>query len=105
MSGGNQNDIEKITDEVQRGVISPAEANVTMVREARYRIVSGRMPADVRKALNAAVKTGTLRRLKKDGLLPEAYFHPDFDYMARSERNRIAAEGIGAIAKVCASGV
>lgn len=77
------------------------EANVEMVRAARVKIVVNSMPKNVKKALNNAVKCGKLGHYKKDGKKPEVYFHPSFDYLARSERNRIEKEIIKALLKTC----
>lgn len=97
----NQNDLEHLQDLLERGEITADEANVEMVRTARVRIVTNSMPKQVRKALNDAVKSGKLGHYKKDRNKPEAYFHPSFDYLARSERNRIEQETIQALMKTC----
>lgn len=76
--------------------------NVQLVRAQGVRIVY-RMPADVRKVLNQAVKAGLLGHIKKDGLLPEAYYHPNSQYKALEERERIANRGIVAISKCMVS--
>lgn len=81
-----QNDLERLKDKMQRGELTAAEANVEMVRMMRVRLVTCRIPVDVRKALNAAVKSGHLGHMKKEGSKPEAYYHPTFDHLARSER-------------------
>lgn len=96
----NQNDLENFMDLVERGEMTADEANVEMVRAARIRVVSGSIPKNVRKALNDAVKCGKLGHCKKDGKKPEIYFHPSFDYLARSERNRIEKEAIESLLKV-----
>lgn len=82
----NQNDRETIKDRVDIGAMTVDDGNVEMVRSRRVLLVTSRMPASVRKALNAAVKTGALGHYKKDGHKPEAYFHPTFDYLAKAER-------------------
>lgn len=87
-------------DLIERGEMTTDEANVEMVRAARVRIVSGSIPKNVRKSLNDAVKCGKLGRYKKDGKKPEVYFHPSFDYLARSERNRIEKDAIESLLKV-----
>lgn len=96
-----QNDLENFQDLLERGEITADEANVEMVRAERVRIVTNSIPKQVRKALNEAVKCGKLGHFKKDGMKPEAYFHPSFDYMARSERNRIERETINALSRTC----
>lgn len=81
-----QNDREYLINKIQCGEMTLAEANVEKVRMQRVLLVGG-LPADVRKALNAAVKEGLLGHFKKDGNKPEAYFHPTFEYLAIHERN------------------
>ena len=96
-----QNDSEHLQDLVQRGKMTPAEANVEMVRMSRVKVVRGSFPSGVRHALNAAVKAGELGHMKREGHKPEVYFHPSFEHMATGERNRIATEAVKAIAGVC----
>ena len=86
----SQNDIEYLQDMVQREKMSAAEANVELVLTSRIRIVHGKLPKDVRSALNDAVKAGILGHMPKNKYLPECYYHPQFDYLARAERNKIA---------------
>jgi hypothetical protein len=88
MSRLSQNHVEHLTDMVQRGVMTADQANVEKVRMARVLLVTTKLPAQVRKALNAAVKGGELGHIKKDGHKPEAYFHPTFDYLVNGERNQ-----------------
>lgn len=97
----SQNGLENFQDLLERGEITADEANVEMVRAERVRLVMGSMPKQVRRALNEAVKCGRLGHYKKDGKKPEAYFHPSFDYLARSERNKIEKESIEAMMKIC----
>lgn len=99
MSGLNQNDLEWLKDQIEIGKMSAAQANVEMVKMARVRTVTAPIPRDVRKALNDAVKRGEIGHMKKDGLKPEVYYHPTFDFMARTERNRIAEDAACRIAK------
>ena len=99
---GQQAAIEKAQDMLYKGEIADAAAaNVEVVRMMGVRIISGRISADCRKALNAAVKEGRLGRLKKDGLLPEAYFHPNSKANALDMRKRQAYESAQAIMGVC----
>jgi hypothetical protein len=79
--------------------MTPAQANVEKVRMARVLVV-GKLTRDVRNTLNAAVKDGVLCHKKKEGLMPEVYYHPNFEHLANAERNRIAAGAIRAIAAV-----
>ncbi|AJO79401.1 hypothetical protein [Pseudomonas sp. MRSN 12121] len=81
-----QNDIEHLQDLMQRGELTADQANVQMVRNERFRMVVNSLPANVRKALNAAVRSGELGHMKKDGHKPECYFHPTFEYLAKAER-------------------
>ena len=89
-----QNDIEHLKDMMQKGELTVDQANVQMVRDQRFRIVVNSLPAEVRKALNAAVKRGELGHMKKEGHKPECYFHPTFQYLAVAERNRREREVI-----------
>ena len=83
----NQNDKEYLLDTARNGGLTADQVTVEMVKMQRVRLITGRLPAQVRKALNAAVKRGYLGHMKKDGHKPEAYYSPPFDYLARSERN------------------
>ena len=96
----SQNDIEYLQDMVQRGEMTVAEANVELVLTERVRIVRGKLPKDIRDALNSAVKAGILGHMLRDKYFPECYYHPKFDYLARAERNKIAEETISAIKKI-----
>lgn len=87
-----QNDIETIKDLLHHGELTADQANVQMVRNDRFRMVINSLPASVRKALNAAVKTGELGHMKKDGHKPECYFHPTFKYLAVEARNKRECE-------------
>lgn len=78
-----------------------AEAQVAIVRMMGVRIIVGTTPRDARSALNAGVKAGQIGRLPKDGLKPEAYFHPNAKSHAIGLRNKIATDAIEAIKKVC----
>ena len=89
-----QNDIERLKDFMQKGELTADQANVKMVRDQRFRMVVNSLPAEVRKALNAAVKRGELGHMKKDGHKPECYFHPTFEYLAVAERKRREREVI-----------
>lgn len=100
--GISQNDIEYLKDMVSRGEISAAEANVELVLYSRVKLVTGKLPKDVRKSLNDAVKSGKLAHLKKDGYYPECYYHPSFDYLARSERRKAAENIIKSLSNVLA---
>ena len=82
--------------------MSAAQANTELVRMLGVRLTQGRIDAETRKALMAAVKTGYLGRLPKDGLKPEAFFHPNSLPEAHAQqRNRIANAAIASIQSVC----
>lgn len=76
--------------------------NVEQILCQATRVIRGRIPAQVRKELSAAVKAGVLGRLKKDGLKPEVYYHPDHKHGAIERQKREAAYSVECIAKVIA---
>ena len=77
--------------------------NVEQIRASAYRVVRGRIPREVRKELMAAVKAGLLGHLKKDGLKPEIFYHPDHRNGAIELQKREAAYAVSCIAKALAS--
>lgn len=87
---------------MQTKQLAAAEANVLMVQIEGVRIVSGKIPAEVRKALNAAVKAGELGHIKKEGLRPEAYHHKNARARALEERNRIFNESVAKLKTIFA---
>lgn len=97
-----QGDFEYIKYRLEIGELTVDEANVEMVRVKRVDLVTSRLPADVRRAYNAAVKAGKLGHMKKDGHKPEAYFHPTFDYLARQERAQHERQRLVALSGVYA---
>ena len=97
-----QNDREHLQDMVQRGEMTADQANVAKVRMRRVQLVTGRIPAQVRKALNEAVKRGELGHMKKDGYKPEAYYHPTFSHLAKCERRKHEYSVLNAVAGVMA---
>ena len=97
----SQNDMEYLQDMVQRGEMSADEANVEKVLTQRVLVVK-RLPRDVRDALNSAVRDGKLRHKKRVGRKPEVYYHPSFEYLANTERNRAERESIAALLGVIA---
>ena len=82
-----QNDLEYLKDMIEQGKMTVDEANIEKVRMQRVELVINRLPANVRKVYNMAVKAGKLGHMKKDGHKPEAYYHPSFEYLAVGERN------------------
>ncbi len=97
----SQNDMEYLVDMVERGEITVEDANVEMVLTQRILVVK-KLPKEVRVALNEAVKSGKLRHKRKEKLKPEVYYHPNFEYLANSERNRAEQNTLAALAKVTA---
>lgn len=86
-----QNQLEAIINKMQMGELTADQANVEMVLTQRVK-VAFRVPRDTRKALNAAVKSGTLGRMKKEGGKPEVYYNPKFEHLAKEERAKIERE-------------
>lgn len=97
-----QNIIERIKDKLKRGLITADEANVQIVEDLRFRVITNRLDMATRKALNNAVKKGRLERIKKDGLRPEVYYKTNFRHLAIQELNRIELRAKNAIKNICA---
>lgn len=76
--------------------------NVEQILVRGSRVIRGRVPAQVRKELSAAVKAGVLGRLKKDGLKPEVFFNPNNKMSATEVQRREAEYSVACIAKVVA---
>lgn len=76
--------------------------NAMNIRKHATRVIRGRIPAQVRKELMAAVKMGALGRLKKDGLKPEVFYHPDHLHGAKERQQREAEYAISCIKGVFA---
>ena len=76
--------------------------NVANILAQASRVIHGKIPRQVRNELMAAVKAGVLGHLKRDGLKPEIFFHPDHKNGARERQAREAAHSIECIAKVMA---
>jgi hypothetical protein len=74
--------------------------NAMNIRKHATRVINGKIPQRVRTELMAAVKSGHLGRLKKDGLLPEVFFHPDHKNGAKEMQRREAEYKILCISKV-----
>lgn len=77
------------------------DANVEIVRMMGVRIVTGGFDRRTRSALMQGVKDGRLGHLKKEGMKPEAFFHPNSIWNAKEERSKIANAGIRAIQACC----
>lgn len=84
-----QNEIERIKDLVNLGKMTKEQGNVELVRAEGVRIVH-KVPREIRKVLNAAVKRGELGHLKSKGVKSEVYFHPN----SLSKALKIRAEEI-----------
>lgn len=97
-----QNALDYAKDQMQQGKINSAQANVMIVQMMGVRIISGKIPADVRKSLNEAVKNGEIGRLKKDGLKPEVFFHKNAKGNALDEQRRIERELINSMKGIIA---
>jgi len=76
--------------------------NVAQILSHGSRMIRGKVPAQVRKELAAAVKAGILGRVAKDGLKPEMYFHPLHRNSAIEQREREALYSVSCIAKCVA---
>lgn len=76
--------------------------NVESIRNVGVRLIRGRVPAQVRKELMGAVKAGELGRLKRDGLKPEFFFHPDKIQEAIDLQQLEAEHSIALLSKVLA---
>jgi hypothetical protein len=77
--------------------------NVANILAQGMRVIGGRVPAEVRAELRAAVRDGVLGHLKKDGLKPEIFFHPSHKNGAVERQQREAAYSVTCIASVIAS--
>ena len=77
--------------------------NAMRIRVGGSKVINGPMPAQVRKELMAAVKSGHLGRLKKDGLKPEIFFHPDHKTHASERQKNEALYSMSCIASVMVS--
>ena len=77
--------------------------NVQDILTRATRVIRGRVPAQVRAELRAAVKAGVLGHLPKDGLKPEVFYHPDHKQGAIERQRRAAEQANKDIASVMAS--
>jgi hypothetical protein len=91
---------EYALNEMQIGNIDAAQANVLMVQMMGVRVIKSRIPSDVRKALNGAVKKGELGHMKKDGLKPEVYYHKNARAEAIVQREREMRSILGTLKNV-----
>lgn len=86
---------------MQLGEITADQANVLIVQMMGVRVIT-HLPASVRKALNAAVKTGELGHIKKEGMKPEVYHHKNARSKALEIRERETRNTLASLSKVCA---
>lgn len=77
--------------------------NVANILKQATRVIGGPIPAQVRAELRAAVKAGVLGHLKRDGLKPEVFYHPDHKNGAIEAQRREAEYSVKCIASVIAS--
>ena len=76
--------------------------NAELIRIQASRVIRGKIPAQVRAELRAAVAAGYLGHIAKDGLKPEIFFHPDHKNGAIERQQREAAYSIDCISRVMA---
>lgn len=91
-----QNERERLLDELDRGVITNDEANVSKILTQRVHLVTTPIPREVRKSLMVAVKGGRLGHVRKSPDGPEAFFHPSFEHKVRSARLELARQKLQA---------
>lgn len=95
-----QNALDYANNKMQMGEITVDQANVLIVQMMGVRVISNKLPASVRKALNAAVKIGELGHIKKEGLKPEVYHHKNARPKALAIREREMRSSLEALNKV-----
>lgn len=76
--------------------------NVANILAHGSRVITSRIPAQVRAELRLAVKDRVLGHLPKDGLKPEVFFHPAHKGSAKELQVRHATADIEAIRKIIA---
>lgn len=74
--------------------------NVMRIRARGTLIIRAGMPRQVRNELMLAVKGKGLGRLKKDGLKPEIFYHPDHKNLAMDLQKKEALYSIDCIKNV-----
>jgi len=98
-----QDALDIATNKMQTGEMTADQANVYIVQLMGVRVISNKLPASVRKALNAAVKIGELGHIKKEGLKPEVYHHKNARGNALAIREREMRNAMQAVGNVCGS--
>ena len=86
------------------GMYDACGPNVANIIAEGSRVIRGRVPQQVRKELALAVKLGQLSHERRNGLLPEIYYHPNNKVSAMEIRRREMEYGIACIAKCMVSG-
>lgn len=99
---GQQAAFDQVRYLMSIGQIQANQANVEIVRIMGVRLIEARITRAVRTELNGAVKSGRLGHLPKDGLMPEAYFHPNSRGKAIEQRRQVAYEAMRSIAGIVA---
>lgn len=97
-----QTALEYARNEMHVNGITAAQANVLIVQIMGVREIVGRCPADVRKTLNEAVKSGELGHIKKEGLKPEVYHHKNARPDAIVYRRKVEKEKLESLKGVFA---
>lgn len=88
--------------EAARADFFRSHRNAELIYRHGMRIISGKIPAQVRRELMEAVKAGYIGRLAKDGLKPEIFFDPRHTAQARIRQADEAVYSASCIAKVVA---
>ena len=84
----------------EKGELDGIGPNAMVVRLMAARLITTRVPRGVRDELMAAVKLGKLGHIKKEGLRPEAFHHPNARAYALDLRAAHFRESVEAIKKV-----
>jgi len=100
MATSKQNIKEHVIDQLEQKKITVSEANIKLVEMERVRVIK-KIPREVRNALNQGVKMGRLGHLPKKEMLPEVYFHINFEDMAKQIRSNYMNKSINALKSVC----
>lgn len=87
----------------EKGELDGIGPNAMVFRLMGASLVAGRMPREVRAELAEAVKLGKLGHIKKEGLRPEVFFHPNARSYAIDLREAHFRQAVNAIRGVCAS--
>jgi len=92
-----QNALDHAKDQMQQGKLTAAQANVYIVKMMGVRVINGKIPTDVRRQLNEAVKSGEIGHIKKSGLKPEVYHHKNARCKALEAQRRHELASLEAI--------